>query len=78
MPSEYVIRDTLIRVAPEALDRALRQWTALYASADESLAIDGKTMCNAIDGEGKQTQIMSAIGHQSLCCYTQKKSANCV
>ena len=78
VPSEYVIRDTLIRVAPEALDRALRQWTALYASEDESLAIDGKTMCNAIDGEGKQTQIMSAIGHQSLCCYTQKKSANCV
>lgn len=78
VPSEYVIRDTLIRVAPEALDRALKQWSALYASEDESLAIDGKTMCNAIDREGKQTHIMSAIGHQSLCCYTQKKSANCV
>ncbi|MCP3999460.1 MAG: DUF4338 domain-containing protein [Gammaproteobacteria bacterium] len=74
VPSEFVIRDTLIRVAPEALDQALRQWSTLYATEDESLAIDGKTMRSAIDGEGKQTHIMSAIGHQSLCCYTQKKS----
>ena len=41
---------------------------------DESLAIDGKTMCNAIDDQGYQTHIMSAIGHQSKACYTQKKS----
>lgn len=76
VPSEYIIRDMLIRVAPEALDHALRQWSTLYASEDESLAIDGKTMCNAIDSKGKQTHIMSAIGHQSLNCYSQKKSAN--
>jgi len=76
VPSEYVIRDTLIRVKPEALDQALRQWSALYAAEDESLAIDGKTMCNAIDGEGRQTHIMNAVGHQSLCCYSQKKSGN--
>lgn len=76
VPGEYVIRDTLIRVAPEALDRALKQWSELYARQDESLAIDGKTMCNAIDGEGRQTHIMSAIGHQSLNGYSQKKSAN--
>lgn len=77
VPSESVIRDTLIRVAPEALDHALKQWSVYYATEDESLAIDGKTMCNAIDNAGKQTHIMSAIGHQSLCCYTQKKSVNC-
>ncbi len=77
VPSEYVIRDTLIRVAPEALDQALKQWSARYAQEDETLAIDGKTMCNAIDSQGKQTHIMSAIGHQSLSCYSQKKSANC-
>lgn len=75
VPSEYVIRDLLIRVAPEALDQALQQWNAVYGEEDESLAIDGKTMRNAIDSEGKQTHIMSAIGHQTLCCYTQKKSA---
>ncbi len=30
-------------------------------------------MCNTIDNSGYQTHIMSAIGHQSKTCYTQKK-----
>jgi hypothetical protein len=30
-------------------------------------------MCNAIDEQGYRTHIMSAIGHQTKCCYTQKK-----
>lgn len=78
VPSEYIIRDILIRVKPDALDQALRHWSAQYAQVDESLAIDGKTMRSAIDNEGKQTHIMSAIGHETLTCYTQKKSANAV
>lgn len=76
VPSEFVIRDVLIRVEPDALDQALRQWSARYALDDESLAIDGKTMRNAIDHEGKQVHIMSAIGHESLSCHAQKKWAN--
>ncbi|MCP4487637.1 MAG: DUF4338 domain-containing protein [Gammaproteobacteria bacterium] len=76
VPSEYVIRDTLIRVSPDALDQALNRWSERYALEDESLAIDGKTMRGAIDNEGKQTHFMSAVGHQSLLCYGQKKSAN--
>jgi len=75
VPSEFVIRDVLIRVAPDELDRALQRWNEAYGMQDESLAIDGKTMRNAIDDEGRQTQIMSAIGHQSKACYTQKKLA---
>jgi len=74
VPSESTIRDVLIRVEPIELDKALQQWNAHYGAIDESLAIDGKTMCNAIDETGKQTHIMSAIGHQSSQCYTQKKS----
>jgi hypothetical protein len=73
VPSEYVIRDVLIRVDPVRLDRALRQWNEAYARHDHSLAIDGKTMCNAIDEQGHQAHIMSAIGHQTKTCYTQKK-----
>jgi hypothetical protein len=68
VPSEYVIR-----VDPLHLDRALQRWNEAYGQRDESLAIDGKTMCNAIDEQGYQTRIMSAIGHQSKNCYTQKK-----
>jgi hypothetical protein len=73
VPSEYILRDILIRVDPLHLDRALQRWNEAYAVHDESLAIDGKTMCNAIDQDGYQTHIMSAIGHQSKICYTQKK-----
>jgi hypothetical protein len=74
VPSLSIIRDVLIRLDPVHLDRALQKWNQAYAQHDESLAIDGKTMCNAIDDQGHQTHIMSAIGHQSKTCYTQKKS----
>ena len=73
VPSEGTIRDVLIRVEPAELDKALGQWNATYGMIDQSLAIDGKTMRNAIDETGRQVHIMSAIGHQSGQCYTQKK-----
>jgi len=74
VPSEFVIRDVLVRVDPAELDRAFRRWNEVYGEQDESLAIDGKTMCNAIDSDGYQTHIMSAVGHASNICHTQKKS----
>ena len=77
VPSEYVIRDLLIRVDPVQLDRALQRWNQAYGEQDACFAIDGKTMCNAIDARGEQTHIMSVIGHQTQACYTQKKSAHC-
>jgi hypothetical protein len=77
VPSEYIIRNVLIRVEPAPLDRALRRWNEVYAGEDESLAIDGKTMCNALDEHGHPTHVMSVIGHQTKICYTQKKWAPC-
>jgi hypothetical protein len=77
VPSESVIRDVLVRVDPQQLNAAANQWNQQFAQDDESLAIDGKTMRNAIDDEGRPTHIISAIGHQSLSCHTQKKSALC-
>ena len=77
VPSESVIRDVLIRVDPDALDRALQRWNVDYGQTDDTLAIDGKTMCNAIDADGRQTHIMSVVGHATAQCYTQKKSAPC-
>lgn len=72
-PSESTLRNVLIRVSPAELDKALRLWNEYYGAVDESLAIDGKTMCNAIDDNGRQTHIMSVIGHDGKQCYTQKK-----
>ena len=73
VPSEWVIRDVLIRVDPVELDKALTRWNELYGKKDATLAIDGKTMCNAIDGEGRQVHVMGVVGHQSRIMYTQKK-----
>jgi hypothetical protein len=73
VPSEFVIRDCLVRIAPDTLDRALNKWTQAWGSLDRAVAIDGKTMKNAIDEDGNQTHIMSVIGHDSNLCHTQKK-----
>ncbi len=75
IPSESTIRKILIRVDPVELDRALQLWNAQYGAIDQSLAIDGKTMRNAIDDTGRQIHIMGVVGHQSKQSYTQKKSA---
>lgn len=77
VPSEFVIRDCLVRIEPGALDQALNAWNRAWELQDDALAIDGKTMKNAIDDAGHQTHIMSVVGHASKTCHTQKKSASC-
>lgn len=72
-PSLSIIRNVLISVGPDHLEAALQRWTAIYGEKDESLAIDGKTMRGAIGEDGRQTHIMSAIGHNTQNCYAQKK-----
>ena len=71
MPSESIIRDCPIRVDTAALDQALQRWNAAFGQTHESLAIDGKTMCNAIDAQGQHTHVMSVLGHESKICHTQ-------
>jgi hypothetical protein len=78
VPSLFIIRDVLIRVDPVQLDRAINQWNQCNGKEDVSLAIDGKTMCNAIDEDGYRAHIMSVVGHQTKACHTQKKWASCL
>lgn len=77
VPSESIIRDVMIRVDPTHLDRSLQRWNQACGQHDTTLAIDGKTMCNALDHNGHQTHVMSVVGHQTKTCYTQKKLAPC-
>jgi hypothetical protein len=78
VPSEFVIRDCLIRIEPGALDLALNTWNQAWGAQDEALAMDGKTMKNALDETGHQTHIMSVVGHESKQCYAQKKWGRCL
>jgi hypothetical protein len=75
VPSESIIRDVMIRVDPAHLNRALQHYHQAFTQDDTVLAIDGKTMCNALDPNGQQTHVMGVIGHHTKTCYTQKKSA---
>ena len=77
VPSQSILRDVLIRVDPTHLDRAFQRWNAVHAPTDEGLAIDGKTLRNALDEAGRQTHVLSAVGHQTAICYTPKKSVPC-
>ena len=74
VPSEFVIRDCLVRIEPDALDRALNAWNNAWGKQDKAMALDGKTMKNATDEAGHQTHIMSVVGHESKICHAQKKS----
>src|SRR5262249_8029812 len=40
VPSEFVIRDCIIRIEPGALDRALNMWNQAWGQQDEALALD--------------------------------------
>jgi GNAT superfamily N-acetyltransferase len=73
VPSASVIRDCLVRIEPGMLDQALNDWNQAWGMHDEALAMDGKTMKNALDADGRQAHIMSLVGHTSKTCYTQKK-----
>lgn len=77
VPSEFVIRDCLVRTDADALDRALAAWKNAWGVTDEALALDGKVMKGAVDEAGQQTHIMSVVGHDSAHCYAQKKSVPC-
>lgn len=77
VPSTSVLRDCLIRIEPGALDQALAAWNKTWGTQDSALAMDGKTMKNAIDDDGNQDPIMSLVGHESSCCYAQKKWVPC-
>jgi len=78
VPSEFVIRDCLVRIEPGALDRALHAWNQAWGASDDALAMDGKTMKNALDHDGNQVHIMSVVGHESKRCYAPKKWEPCL
>ncbi len=73
VPSASIFRDCLVRVDAAELDAALSGWNAVYGEADTTLAIDGKTLKNAIDDAGHRAHVMSAVGHDTQICYAQKK-----
>ena len=68
-PGRTTIRNVLVRVCPDELGAALRQWNEDHGGPDRALAIDGKTMRGAVDADGVQTHVMGVVGHDSGKSY---------
>ena len=75
VPCINTIRQVLMTVDPEQLDRALVRWNALYADDESAIALDGKTLCNAVNDDGWQTHVLGAVSHGNKTAYAQKKSS---
>ena len=61
VPSEFVIRDCLVRIRTGALDRALNDWNTAWGRQDDALALDGKTMKNAIENAIDEAEVSNAL-----------------
>jgi hypothetical protein len=73
VPSESTIRNVLIRVDADEVDKRLGHWILRQADTNSPIAIDGKTMCGAVGDNGRRVHIISAVLHNEGICITQKK-----
>ena len=62
VPSQFVIRDVLVRVDPDQLDRALQRFHADHGADDDAIAIDGKSMRNAVQADEEAAARAAAGG----------------
>lgn len=72
-PTTNTIRELLIRVVPEDLDHALALWNKDNTRHDQAIALDGKTLCNAVNDDGSRTHLLAAVGHDSKTTLAEKK-----
>jgi hypothetical protein len=72
-PSEKCIRITLQRIDAAALDRELGAWLTQHnLQPGQAIAIDGKTLCGAHDGEQSAPHLLSAVLHQDGIVLAQQ------
>lgn len=76
-PTSGAFRYLLTKLAPEALEQALRQWIAAVlgeAIQDDQLqgvALDGKTLCGTMGSHGRSLQLLSLFDERSGCVLSQ-------
>ena len=74
-PTTNTIRELLIRVVPEDLDHALARWNKDNTRHNQAIALDGKTLCNAVNDDGSRTHLLAAVGHDSKTTLAKKNSS---
>ena len=73
-PSIYCIRNIMIKVDPDQLARATARFCREHGwDQGAGIAVDGKTICGAVDDEGRQTHVLGASTHGASAPLAQKK-----
>jgi hypothetical protein len=78
-PTINCFRDLLIALSPEAFEAILQRWiTEALATqpAEASLqatALDGKSLCGAVQQHARAVHLLSAFDHQTGCVLSQLK-----
>jgi hypothetical protein len=76
-PQKDCFRDLLMRLDPDALERALRGWITQelgLSDSDETLqgvSLDGKTLCGTLRAFAKAIHLLAAVDHQTGCVLSQ-------
>ena len=73
-PSVSCIRNIMIKADPDQLARATARFCAEHGrDQDAGIAVDGKTICGAVDEEGRQTHVLGASSHGLSAPLAQEK-----
>ena len=64
----------MIKVDPDQLARATARFCREHGwDQGAGIAVDGKTICGAVDDEGRQTHVLGASTHGASAPLAQKK-----
>jgi len=78
-PKKDAFRDLLMRLDPEALDRALGAWVAVItgrpdaAEALVGVSLDGKTLCATLRPYARAIHLLAAVDHHTGCVLSQRR-----
>jgi predicted transposase YbfD/YdcC len=77
VPGEATIRRVLVRIAADALDRAVGNWLAdrqpkkAQATALRAVAVDGKSLRGAARANGRRIHLLAALDHTGSAVLAQ-------
>ena len=78
-PKKDCFRDLLMKLDPQALEAALRQWITEHLKLSDShetlpaVSLDGKTLCATLRDFAPAVHLLSAVDHQTGCVLSQSR-----
>ena len=76
-PTRNAFRTLLMRIPPEALEQALRQWVSVLLGDPlpgeplQAVAIDGKTLCGTLQPHARAVHLLALFDQRTGCVLSQ-------